>query len=135
MNWYPYKKRENVNDYLIEVKVNPQPKHPDKLEFIIILFNEKTRELIVKSDSSHPPSPKGGKWPFHIHNPNSKGIDMFLGNNPWEYHKIFLAQIEKDDRLTKEEKTQIQNKLEMIWPEKEIQSFYKEFKFINQSLS
>lgn len=126
MNWLPYKKRLLFNDYFIEVRINSQPNHHDKLEICIILYNKRTKEIILKSDNSHIPLPKGSKWPFHIHFPNSNGIGMYLGNNPWEYYKIFLDHIKKDVRLTEEEKTQIQNKLEMIWPGKEIQLYCTE---------
>ena len=127
MNWLPYKKRENFSDYFIEVRINPQPKHPDKLEICIVLYNKSKKETVLRADNSHIPlPPKGGKWPFHIHFPNSNGRGMYVGNESWEYNKLFVDYIKKDNRLNEGEKIQIQNKLEMIWPEEEIKLFCKE---------
>ncbi len=78
------KKTMIFSNYKLDVSYSKSPSHPDKFKLSIYCRNNKTNEYL-RSDNFH----LDGKWPFHVHDPDSNGRKYNLvigGGSPLKDH-------------------------------------------------
>ncbi len=95
------KKTMIFSNYKLDLSYSKNPQHPDKFKLSIYCRNNRTNKYL-RSDNFD----LGGKWPFHIHDPESNGRKYNLvigGGSPLKDHiQTFLDSVKEKKLMDNE---------------------------------
>ncbi|MCK5261812.1 MAG: hypothetical protein KAJ44_06500 [Thermoplasmatales archaeon] len=100
------KKTKKFSNYKLDSSLSMNPSHPDRFKLSIYCRNNKTNKYL-RSDNFH----KDGRWPVHVHDPNSKGrkYDLVIGGKTLIAHYIatYLDSVKEIKLIEKEEDLEV----------------------------